>query len=103
VFTPHTDGAERYYTFEGAGRLEPLLTGLIPTPGNASVAVRQDWWPQQDFLSRRVSADHVSRCRQDRAGSLDLNAMMTHVIPNIGKPEGERLLNLRSCYGVAAR
>jgi hypothetical protein len=45
VFTPHAEGAERYYTFEGTGRLEALLRGLVPA---GTGAVRQDWWPQGD-------------------------------------------------------
>ena len=28
-FTPHEKDGERYYTFEGTGRLEPVLAGLV--------------------------------------------------------------------------
>ena len=65
VFTPHVEGDAGYYRFTGAGRIEPLLQGLValPTPTGAARLVRQVWWPQRDFLSGRVSASAVSGCR----------------------------------------
>src|SRR5262249_16268779 len=41
-FTPHIDGDRRWYTFEGIGRLEPMLAGMVP---GAESLVRQEWWP----------------------------------------------------------
>lgn len=60
VFTPHTEGTARYYTFEGVGRLEPVLQGTVMPDGSApqsatSSTVRQGWWPQRDSTGRRVS------------------------------------------------
>src|SRR5262245_61169870 len=66
TFTPHVEGAKRWNTFEGVGRLEPLLHGIIPvtlptmTRGAATSmttraattrreAVRQHWWPQREL------------------------------------------------------
>ena len=52
TFTPRTEGTHSYYEFEGQGRLEPLLSGVIPALLPKGDQVLQRWWPQRDSLAR---------------------------------------------------
>jgi len=72
TLTPVEVDGRRGYRFAGSGTYLRLMTGP-DLPGR--------WWPQRDFPSRRVSADHVSRCRQDRAGSLEIGPKSTDSSP----------------------
>jgi hypothetical protein len=40
VFTAREDGGERYYTFEGAGTISPIIAG--------AAGLQRVWWPQRD-------------------------------------------------------
>jgi hypothetical protein len=48
IATPQHEGGRSWYTFEGTGRLEPVMSGLLPTlTGSEGTRLRQ-WWPQRD-------------------------------------------------------
>jgi hypothetical protein len=48
IVTPQHDGSRSSYTFEGTGRLEPVVTGLLPVLSRPERARLHRWWPQRD-------------------------------------------------------
>ncbi len=60
-FTPHEDARGGYYTFEGTGRLEPVLAGAVPT------GCGSPWGHQFDFV--RVFREGFPSCPQGDGNS----------------------------------